>query len=789
MHRWARRGCLAVGLAGGALLLSACEPTNANITVNTAVDGSDAAPGDGVCEMTTGVGDCSLRAAIDESNATAAVELVTIGAGIDPVLTLGAAAEDGNATGDLDATDGFTLDGAGATIDAAGLDRAFELHGAVDVTTWFTLKNVTVIGGDVAGDGGGVRADGKASVAFDHATLASNHASGDGGALFIATNASASLTDSTVSGNGADGRGGGIWSSGGLTLRHATVTANDSGSGGAVQRDGAATGVALAFSSIIGMQASGSDCAGTTGSGGYNVASDGSCGFAAAGDQVSVDPLLGPLQDNGGVSATHLPYVDSPAIDSEVCVAPVAEDQRGVARPQHGACDSGATEVKYEPVPMGGGRNALGVGDDPLDILPSALTENMSLAVSGPCASAEQGDVISAQTDANYAFQPAPSDQNPGPMTGGTFYNRCSGSDAEGTTVANPTYDPTGYFYAIEVSPSAAGQNLYIDVYDASMCSGSHAGDGTNSAGANFVTTYTVRGADASPEQPSNNPVLKTQPITAQDTNFCGTSGTDWQDKWVRLHTITLANPGTYFVQVQTSGGTADPTVQHGSNQFGLRAAYAAVWNRDTTPCSRQLTDVGIYNPDCPAIAAVGWMGVFGTLSGGFPSFFVGTPDQLPDRGRLVVEVWDAGEGTSGLDLLDPAARAVEFDWSVLDRSGADVPPIGGPSGTVTQPGGVPCVGVPPACADLDMIGQPNTTFSPGSSGYVRGWNPQPGPYRGSRSKYSDRLLQLTADLADDVASEYGLDTRFRLRYHSTLGGLTDRSAWRAFIWETGEAP
>src|SRR5690606_36476566 len=59
-----------VVLVAGAVALSACDqPTDLDLTVTTAVDGSDALPGDGVCEMTPSAGDCSLRAAVDEANA------------------------------------------------------------------------------------------------------------------------------------------------------------------------------------------------------------------------------------------------------------------------------------------------------------------------------------------------------------------------------------------------------------------------------------------------------------------------------------------------------------------------------------------------------------------------------------------------------------------------------------------------------------------------------------------------------------------------------------------------
>lgn len=62
---------------------------------------------------------------------------------------------------------------------------------------------------------------------------------------------------------------------------------------------------------------------------------------------LGVDPKLGPLQDNGGLSETRLPAADSVVIDTVDCATPVAGfDQRGIARPQGIRCDMGAVEVE-----------------------------------------------------------------------------------------------------------------------------------------------------------------------------------------------------------------------------------------------------------------------------------------------------------------------------------------------------------------------------------------------------------------------------------------------------------
>ena len=86
---------------------------------------------------------------------------------------------------------------------------------------------------------------------------------------------------------------------------------------------------------------------------GHNLESPGNtCGFDPDGtDLVDVpDPMLGPLQDNGGPTETHALLPGSPALDQIPAVdCEVTEDQRGVARPQGPACDVGAFELEVAP--------------------------------------------------------------------------------------------------------------------------------------------------------------------------------------------------------------------------------------------------------------------------------------------------------------------------------------------------------------------------------------------------------------------------------------------------------
>jgi hypothetical protein len=74
-------------------------------------------------------------------------------------------------------------------------------------------------------------------------------------------------------------------------------------------------------------------------------------------DLKNVDPLLGPLGNNGGPTQTQALLKGSPAIDAgnpngciDFAVIAVTTDQRGFPRPVNGRCDIGAYEYYPEAV-------------------------------------------------------------------------------------------------------------------------------------------------------------------------------------------------------------------------------------------------------------------------------------------------------------------------------------------------------------------------------------------------------------------------------------------------------
>ncbi len=233
-------------------------------------------------------------------------------------------------------------------------------------------------GGD-AGFGGGVFAPGE----FVNVTIQGNRL-GDGGDGGTGKGGNGGVSTGGPTGGsggggspgdgGTGGVGGGLVAQGGnSTIRHATITSNLAGTGGAVggaiggsggSPNGTAgsTGTGLAgFSGGLGGLFAGSsllansvvagnanaDCSPGTLDGGHNFTYP-----AASCPGTIADPVLAPLADNGGPTMTQALLPGSPLIDA-VPAGPdcAGTDQRGIVRPQGPACDSGAYEVEVSIPP------------------------------------------------------------------------------------------------------------------------------------------------------------------------------------------------------------------------------------------------------------------------------------------------------------------------------------------------------------------------------------------------------------------------------------------------------
>jgi hypothetical protein len=225
-----------------------------------------------------------------------------------------------------------------------------------------TNSNLSANSAGADGGGGGIENEGTGTVT--DCTLTDNSAGTGGGAgIFNAFAARLTLTNSALSGNSAE-RGGGIANAGTLTVTSATLSGNSAGGGGGGGIVSLNLGtVTVTNSTLSGNQANNGPGGGISNSGGlhswniintiiagntaptapdlfgnfdsqgYNLigSSGGASGFDPS-DLLDVDPLLGPLQDNGGPTQTMALLAGSPALNAGDPAQLDVPDQRGVIR-------------------------------------------------------------------------------------------------------------------------------------------------------------------------------------------------------------------------------------------------------------------------------------------------------------------------------------------------------------------------------------------------------------------------------------------------------------------------
>ncbi len=188
-------------------------------------------------------GDCSLREATESANTDTSVDDCEAGTGPDTVMIPGGTytfAPEGD--GDIAVTDDATFVGAGAAttiIDADGIDRVFSVF-ADDEDLVVEFDGLTITGGDVDGEGGGIAAD-STTLTVRNSVVTGNEASDDGGGIDSDdSDSSLTLVNSTVSNNIAGDEGGGFRQDNSdtqVTVTDSTITGNDARLGGGIHID------------------------------------------------------------------------------------------------------------------------------------------------------------------------------------------------------------------------------------------------------------------------------------------------------------------------------------------------------------------------------------------------------------------------------------------------------------------------------------------------------------------------------------------------------------------------
>jgi len=235
--------------------------------------------------------------------------------------------------------------------------------GGIDSSGTLEITNSTIDGNSVGGFGGGIYNVGVAIITSS--TISGNFSgggypgpqTGPGFGGGISNGGTLTISNSTVSGNSVlstdqgPGCGGGIGNSGSLQIANSTLSGNSGTNGGAICNNVAPLEIANSILNAGDVGENIFNDGGTITSLGYNLSSDNGGGYLSGpGDQTNTDPILGPLQDNGGPTQTHRPYPQSPVIDAgdPSFTPPPFYDQRGTGfdRVVNGRIDIGSFEVQ-----------------------------------------------------------------------------------------------------------------------------------------------------------------------------------------------------------------------------------------------------------------------------------------------------------------------------------------------------------------------------------------------------------------------------------------------------------
>ncbi|MEI6684524.1 MAG: choice-of-anchor Q domain-containing protein, partial [Planctomycetota bacterium] len=350
----ATTGLISVTTPGGTVT----TPTNFTVTPSAAVTYSV------TNTLDSGLG--SLRQAINDANATAGNDIINFNfaTGSGPYkITLNSSLPNilaASSSGSL------TITGLGAPSLTIGANKNNFSIFSIDSGGNLSISGVTVSGAQTTGKGGAFNNAGTLTVS--NSTISGNTADTGGGGIF--NNGTLTVTNSTLSGNSAvygggisnnstltvfnctlssniaSSIGGGILNSGNgiLTLTSSTLSDNSaaalfnsvSGGGGIFNSSAGFIGVGIVniTNTIIANSTSGGDYSGigNIGTNLNNLVEDGSITGT-----IQADPLLGPLQNNGGPTFTMALGAGSPAIGAGN--APISNttpinslDQRGFAR-------------------------------------------------------------------------------------------------------------------------------------------------------------------------------------------------------------------------------------------------------------------------------------------------------------------------------------------------------------------------------------------------------------------------------------------------------------------------
>jgi len=384
-------------------------------------------------------------------------------------------------------------------------------------------------------------------------------------------------------------------------------------------------------------------------------------------------------------------------------------------------------------VPMGSPKNYFGTND-----LISGEPENFSAAINGSCTPREQGDQRSTNFMNNWSSAGYYSDMlcptaagGPGPDTGGQSGNT--------TYAVNPFYEGRySYRYVIDV-PAALASSVDVYLRDPNFDTSGPLDTGSSSA--TITTEFQLRAPDSTPLNDEDNPpytgcasgradgsgyyAYPSGTTTGSTSLFSGDSST-----WDLFCRIPAGQTGRFFLEV---GTVAFEDSSLGSNQYALLARATS----GSLTCDTRTSSL------CPAVIAQEWMSIYAALPGSAADFFLAEIGDEHEGKQMKITLFDPGEGSDFLQILDPDGSPVNFTWATTDGA------YSGSGNTLT---------VSNTCDCYRPTGNASTY------------------------QFSDRFVEVSINLPNDFSAAYSTTSRWWKVFYDTGAAPTDRTSWSVTI-------
>ena len=352
--RWATLLAGLVAIGG----LAACEPAPEPTTfVATSGGGTDANPGDGVCEMTVGVGNCSLQAAVAEGNATDGAVVIELALGPDASVGFDGSLGVGNLV--ISNPTSTTID----VSDAVLAGRVWHTAGSL------TLRNATVRSDEATASCGAAVHSTGAGLLLDRVFIDIAYGEGVGTAVCATGDLAVVNSEITASSDepmlAAGGNiviyGSAFWSPNSVSLRatgtspsltvvNSIVGGLDAPTATGTVRyswlDRPTTGAVDVAASLVRCTEGGA-----ISSGGHNLDEAGACGADDPTDRTA-DDITDHTLDIREHPVDYVPFIQServgaiPAGTPGLCDGTIATDARGAPRDGSRACDVGPYQTQ-----------------------------------------------------------------------------------------------------------------------------------------------------------------------------------------------------------------------------------------------------------------------------------------------------------------------------------------------------------------------------------------------------------------------------------------------------------